>query len=77
MSRSERQKQTQPRETGTTGETTMTTDEPGFTVICNNPAKSASVEACWFSSSEWTESDALAQFAFDYDLESDEVAIEE
>jgi hypothetical protein len=54
----------------------MKTDEPGFTVICNNPAKSASVEACWFNSSEWTEADALAQFAFHYDLELSEVEVE-
>jgi hypothetical protein len=54
----------------------MTTDEPGFTVICNNPAKSASVEACWFNSSEWTEADALAQFAFHWELELSEVEVE-
>jgi hypothetical protein len=48
-----------------------------FTVICTNPAKSASIEACEFDSSEWTEQDAMEQFATDHNLELSEVAIEE
>ena len=48
-----------------------------FTVICTNPAKSASIEACEFDRSEWTEQDAIEQFATDHNLELSEVSIED
>ena len=48
-----------------------------FTVICTNPAKSASCPACEFDAAEWTREDALAQFATDYNLDATEVAVEE
>ena len=47
-----------------------------ITVICTNPAKSASIEACEFDSAEWTEQDAMEQFAIDHNLELSEVATE-
>jgi hypothetical protein len=54
----------------------MITDEKGFNVVCTNPAKSAAIEACWFSYADWTEEDAMEQFATDYALELSEVAVE-
>ncbi len=54
----------------------MVTEEKGFNVICTNPAKSASIEACWFSSTEWTEEEAKQAFASDYGLEMSEVEVE-
>jgi hypothetical protein len=53
----------------------MITDEKGFNVVCTNPAKSAAIEACWFSYADWTEEDAMQQFATDYELELSEVAV--
>ena len=54
----------------------MVTEQKGFNVICTNPAKSAAIEACWFSCEDWTEADALQQFATDYELELSEVRID-
>ena len=54
----------------------MITDEKVFNVVCTNPAKSAAIESCWFSYADWTEEDAMQQFATDYDLELSEVAVE-
>ena len=48
-----------------------------FAVICTNPAKSASIEACEFDFAEWTEQDAMEQFAIEHNLELSEVAIED
>ena len=47
-----------------------------FTVICTNPARSASCPACEFDLQEWDEADAMATFAFDNELEISDVAIE-
>jgi hypothetical protein len=58
------------------GRIEMITDEKGFNVVCTNPAKSAAIEACWFSYADWTEEDAMNQFATDYALELSEVAVE-
>ena len=58
------------------GEIEMITEQHGFNVVCTNPAKSAAIESCWFSYEDWTEQDAMEQFASDYDLELSEVAIE-
>ena len=55
----------------------MITDEKGFNVVCTNLAKSAAIEPCWFSYADWTEEDAMQQFAVDYELELSEVAVEE
>ena len=53
----------------------MITNDKGFNVVCTNPAKSASIEACWFSYTDWTEEDAIAQFCTEYSLDRSEVAI--
>lgn len=53
----------------------MITDEKGFNVVCTNPAKSASIEACWFSYADWTEDAAIEQFCTEYSLDRLEVAV--
>ena len=55
----------------------MITDKNGFIVICTNPAKSAAVEACWFSREDWTEEDAMQEFASFWEIKLSEVAVEE
>jgi hypothetical protein len=57
------------------GDTDLTGET--FTVICTDPSRSAACPACQFDTAEWTEEEAMQQFATDYELPLDVVAIED
>ena len=54
----------------------MITKEKGFNVVCTNPEKAKSIEACWFSYEDWTEETAMRAFCTEYELDASEVAID-